>query len=442
MQINISDNFNYKKLLTFTFPSIIMMIFTSLYIIVDGFFVSNFAGKTSLAAVNFAYPVVMVLGSLGFMFGTGGSALISKNMGEGRDAEANNTFSLVILTGVGLGIFLAIIGFALMEKIAIIMGARGELLTETVIYGRVLLTTLPFYILQYEFQCLCVTAGKPKMGLVVTVLAGLTNIVFDYLLIAVIPWGIFGGAVATSLSQVVGGAIPLIFFLRKNDSPLRIRKPKIKIKDLTKTCSNGSSEFMSNVSSSIISTLYNYQLLKLGGENGIAAYGVIMYIALFFQAIFIGYSVGVAPIIGYNYGKNDRVELKSVIKKSFTIVLLFSILMLFLSQILASPLSYIFVSYDKELMSFTTHAFKIFAYSFLFCGFSIFASSMFTALNNGVISALISFCRSLLFQSVLVITVPLILGLEGIWDANVIAEALAFIFSFSFVLAKRKKYGY
>ena len=443
MKINISESFNYPKLLRFTFPSIIMMFFTSIYIIVDGYFVSNYAGKTSLAAVNFAYPVVMVLGSIGFMFGTGGSALVSKKLGEKKEGEANSIFSMLVVVSSLIGLVLTILGLSLMDSIASLMGAEGELKKETVIYGKILLFTLPFYILQYEFQCFFVTANKPKLGLYFTILSGLTNVVFDYIFIALFKWGIVGGALATSLSQVIGGLFPLIYFIRKNSSLLHLNLNfRLNLMDLFNAVSNGSSEFLGNISSSFISTLYNLQLLKYIGEDGIAAYGVIMYINLVFLAFFIGYSVGVAPIVSYNYGAKNKIELKSLIRKSYIIIVIASLTMYGISLLLSMPLSHLFVGYDYNLTLYTKKAFDLFALSFLFCGISIYTSSLFTALNNGLISALLSILRLLVLQSIFIILIPHLFGEEGIWLANVLAEAVALIISLSFLFANKKRYGY
>lgn len=443
MTLTISDRFNYSRLLRFTLPSIGMMLFTSIYVIADGYFVSNYCGKTALASINFAYPVLMILGSIGFMFGTGGSALISKRLGEQKEKEANEIFSFIILFSFVLGVFLTILGLVFIEKIIYMMGARGELLKLSTLYGSIILSCLPSYILQYEFQCLFVTASKPKLGLYVTVAAGMSNIILDWLLICVFHTGVAGGAVATAASQVVGGIIPLIYFMRKNTSRLRFTFPvKWDGKSLLKTMTNGSSEFMGNISSSIVGAIYNLQLLKYSGEDGLAAYSIIMYVNIVFMSLFIGYSVGSAPIISYNYGSEDREHLKSIVKKSFVIISLGSISMLLLSLILARPLGLIFVSYDKELLDFTIHAFRLYSISFLFCGFPIFSSSLFTALNNGLISGVIAVMRTLFFQVVCVIVIPLFFSIDGIWMSTGAAEALSLILSLIFVFAYKKKYGY
>lgn len=440
--IQLSDHFTYKRLLRFTFPSIIMMIFTSIYGVVDGFFVSNFVGKTPFAAVNLIMPVLMILGCIGFMFGSGGAALISMTMGAGYPKKANEIFSMIVWVSAALGILLGALGFLFLRPIATLMGAEGQLLENCVLYGRIILAALPFYVLQFEFQCLFATAEKPKLGLYVTVAAGLTNMVLDALFVAVFSWGIAGAAAATALSQFVGGIIPLIYFCRPNSSCLRLGKFHLDKSALFKTCTNGSSEFMSNVSTSIVSMLYNMQLMKYAGENGIAAYGVLMYVCMIFLAIFIGYSVGAAPIVGYHYGARNHEELSGLLKKSLRMVAVCAVVMFAAGQLLASPLSRLFVGYDTELMGITTRAFVIFSFSFLFSGFSIFGSSFFTALNDGLTSALIAFLRTLVFQVVAVLVFPLIWGLDGIWFSIVGAEVMAITVTILFLLFKRQKYGY
>ena len=443
MKLTISDRFNYPRLLRFTFPSVVMMLFASVYVIADGYFVSNWVGKTALASVNFAYPILMILGCIGFMFGTGASALISKKLGEGKKNEANGIFSFIVVFSIVLGLFLTVTGLLFIDRLLSLMGATGQLLEMSSVYAKIIVSCLPFYILQYEFQCLFVTADKPRLGLYVTLAAGATNMVFDALFITVFHWGIAGGAVATAMSQVVGGLIPLIYFMRKNTSTLALtRHFSPDWKSLGVISSNGMSEFLSNVSASIVGTVYNLQLLKYSGEDGLAAYGVIMYVGIIFVSLFIGYSVGSAPIVGYNYGAGDRDHLKKIVKESYVIIAVESAMMFLLSLVLARPLGLIFVSYDSKLLSFTIHAFILYSVSFLFCGFSMYSSSLFTALNNGLVSAVISFMRSLVFQIACVLIVPLILGTDGIWLATASAEILSLALSVSFVLANRKKYGY
>ena len=440
--IQLSDHFDYKRLLRFTLPSIVMMIFTSIYSVVDGFFVSNFAGKTPFAAVNFIFPVLMILGCVGFMFGTGGSALIAKTMGEGDRKRANDIFSLLVYGGAVSGVVLAAVGIVLMPKLAAMLGAEGELLANSIVYGRIVLCALPFYTLQMEFQCLFVTAEKPTLGLGVTVAAGVTNMALDALFVGALQWGLEGAAAATAVSQLVGGVAPLVYFGRENDSPLRLGKCRFDGRALLKTCTNGASELMSNMSMSVVSMLYNAQLMAKAGEDGVAAYGVLMYVSLVFQGIFIGYAVGMAPVVGYHYGAGNREELKNLLRRSALLIGGFSVLMCLAGETLGRPLSLLFVGYDPALLDMTVHAFAIFSIAFLFSGFAIFGSSFFTALNDGLTSALISFLRTLVFQCAAVLLFSALWGLNGIWWSIVAAEVMAVAVTLCFLVGKRKQYGY
>lgn len=440
--IQLSDHFDYKRLLRFTLPSIVMMIFTSIYSVVDGFFVSNFAGKTPFAAVNFIFPVLMILGCVGFMFGTGGSALIAKTMGEGEREKANDIFSLLVYVGAASGVVLAAVGIVLLPTLATLLGAEGELLANCIVYGRIVLCALPFYTLQMEFQCLFVTAEKPGLGLGVTVAAGVTNMALDALFVGALRWGLEGAAAATAVSQLVGGVAPLIYFGRENDSPLRLGKCRFDGRVLFKAGTNGASELMSNISASVVSMLYNAQLMAKAGEDGVAAYGVLMYVSLVFQGIFIGYAVGAAPIVGYHYGAGSREELKNLLRRSVILIGGFSVLMCLAGETLGRPLSMLFVGYDPGLLDMTAHAFSIFSVAFLFSGAAIFGSSFFTALNDGLTSALISFLRTLVFQCAAVVLFSILWGLDGIWWSIVAAEAMAVVVTLCFLLGKRKQYGY
>ena len=440
--IRLSDHFTFGKLMRFTLPSIIMMVFTSIYSIVDGFFVSNFVGKTAFAAVNFAMPLLMILGCVGFMFGTGGSALISKFLGEGKSEKANETFSFVVYAAAASGTLLAVLGEIFVSPILSLMGAEGELLEHATLYSRIYLIGLPFYVLQFEFQCLFVTAEKPKIGLFVTLASGFANMILDAVLVMVFEWKVAGAAVATVVSMLVGGIIPLFYFGRKNRSLLKLTRCGFDKSVLFKTCTNGSSEFLSNVSTSLVSMLYNLQLMKYAGEDGVSAYGVLMYVAMIFQAIFIGYSVGAAPVVGYNFGAQNKEELRNVLRRSLVIIGIAAFLMFGAGELLSRPLAMLFVGYDAALMEMTDHAFRIFSFSFLMCGFTIYTSSFFTALNDGLISALVSILRTLVFQVICVIVFPLIWKLDGIWISIVAAEVMAIVFSFVFLKIKRGKYGY
>lgn len=442
MRIQLSDHFTYKKLIRFTMPSIIMMIFTSIYGVVDGFFVSNIVGKTPFAAVNFIMPVLMILGAFGFMFGTGGSALIAKTIGEGEREKANRIFSLLVYVTLILSAVLSAVSIIFMPQIAKALGAEGQMLGDCILYARLILLALPFYMLQFEFQSFFVVAEKPKLGLYVTVASGVANMVLDALFMAAFRWGLAGAATATAISQVIGGIIPLVYFCRDNTSLLKLTKTKYDGRALLKTCTNGSSELMSNISMSLVGILYNIQLLKYAGENGIAAYGVLMYVNFTFLAAFIGFSVGSAPIISYHYGAQNHEELKNLRRKSTVIIAAFALLMFVMAEIFAYPLSYVFVGYDKVLMNMTLRGFLIFSYSFLFAGFAIFGSGFFTALNDGLTSAVISFLRTIIFQVAAVLILPLIWELDGIWISIVVAEVMAVIITAVFLVAKQKRYKY
>lgn len=442
MKIKLSDHFTYSKLLRFVFPSIIMMVFTSIYGVVDGLFVSNFAGKTAFASINLVMPFVMILGGIGFMIGTGGTALVSKVLGEGKKEKANEIFTMMIIFTLLLGALLSVIGVISMPWVAKFLGATEEMMADCVIYGRIVTGFTVAFMLQNVFQSFLIAAEKPKLGLLATVLAGITNMALDAIFIIVFKWGVAGAAIATGLSQCVGGIFPLIYFLRKNSSLLRLTKTKLEIKPILNACGNGSSELMSNISSSVVSMIYNFQLMKYVGEDGVSAYGVLMYVQFIFVAIYIGYAIGCAPITGYHFGARNHNELKNMLRKSSFLSAVSGVVLTILAIALSSPLAKIFVGYDEELYELTRHAFRLFAYSFLLAGFNIFTSSFFTALNNGAVSAAISFMRTLIFQTSSVLILPIFLGVDGIWWAITVAEVFAFILSLTFLFAKRKKYHY
>lgn len=442
MHIQLSDHFTYGKLFRFTIPSIGMMIFTSIYGIVDGIFVSNYVGKTAFAALNLIMPFIMIFGALGFMLGTGGCALISKTMGEGKKDKANELFTMFIAGSALVGLVLTAAGIAAARPVARLLGAEGAMVEDCVVYGRILLSTLVFFILQNEFQSYCVAAERPRMGLWITVAAGLTNIVLDALFVAVLRWGLAGAAAATAISQLVGGMIPLVYFILPNSSILRLRRFRFDGRALWRACTNGSSELVSNLSMSLVNMLFNFQLLRFAGENGVAAYGVIMYVNFIFVGVFLGYSFGVAPVVSFHYGAGNEVELKSLLKKSLVIVGGCAVVLTAAAELLAGVLSGIFVGYDPELYAMTRRGFMIYSLSFLCMGFNMFGSSFFTALNDGVISALISFLRAFLFQIGAILVLPALLGLDGIWLAVVTAELLALVVTGICLVRKQKKYGY
>lgn len=440
--IKLSDHFNYKKLIRFTTPSIGMLVFMSIYSVVDGFFVSNFVGTVPFAAINFVMPVLMMMNFIGFLFGTGGGALIAKTIGEGDRVKANKIFSMLVYLSICLGILFAIFGIIFIGDVAKLLGAEGEFLEQSITYGQIVLLALPLSILQFEFQCLASTAEKPKLGFYVTVATGLTNIFLDALFIIVFGWGLEGAAIATALSETVGGILPLIYFSRENSSLLRLTKTNFDGKVLIQTCMNGASELLSSISMSIVGMLYNLQLLNYAGSNGVAAFGILIYAAFIFEAIFIGYSMGVSPIISFNYGAKNYSELKNVFKKSLFLIGTFAVIMFISAESLARPIAKIFVASDAELLEMTVHAFRICSFAFLLEGFTMFTSSFFTALNNGLISALISGLRTLVFEVSAVLIFPRIWGIDGVWFSMVGAEIMAIILSVTMLIFYRRRYNY
>ena len=440
--IRLSDHFTYGKLLCFTLPSMVMMVFTSIYGVVDGLFVSNFVGKTAFASVNLVMPFVMILGGMGFMIGTGGTALVSKILGEGDPENANRTFSMMVLFTLALGVVLSGIGIAFMGPVARFLGATDAMMADCVLYGRIVTGFTFAFMLQNVFQSFFIAAEKPKLGLKVTVAAGVTNMVLDALFIAVFKWGVAGAALATGLSQCVGGVLPLVYFLQPNTSLLRLSPTRLRIRPILAACGNGSSELMSNISSSLVSMLYNFQLMRLAGEDGVSTYGVLMYVQFIFISLFVGYSIGCAPVVGYHYGAQNHGEVKNLLGKSALLMGGGGVVLTALAMALAQPMAHLFVGYDADLFALTVHAFRLFAWSFLLAGFNIFTSGFFTALNNGAVSAAISFLRTLVLQSASVLILPVFFGVDGIWWAITVAEVFAFLISGMFLLLKRNKYHY
>ena len=442
MKIQLSEHFTYKKLLRFVFPSIVMMVFTSIYGVVDGLFVSNYVGKSAFAAINLSMPIIMGVSALGFMMGTGGSAIVATTLGEGRKQKANEYFSLIVYVTVIGGLILSVLGMALIRPVCSALGASGELLDNCVLYGRISFVSMTAFMLQNVFQSFFVTAEKPKLGLAVIIGAGVTNMVLDYLFIAVLGFGLAGAALATVCGECVGGLLPIFYFARKNDSLLKLGKTHFDGHILLRTCTNGSSELMTNLSSSIVNSLYNVQLMKFVGENGVAAYGTIMYVNFIFISTFLGYAIGSAPIVSYHYGAGNHAELQNLFKKSLKLIGGWGIWLLVLAQLIAGSLAKIFVGYDQELFELTKHGFQIFCLTFLVNGFNIYGSSFFTALNNGLLSAVISFLRTLVFQMSVLLLLPMILGINGIWCSVFIAELLTLCVTVTFFVKQRKYYHY
>ena len=442
MKIQLSEHFNYSKLIRFTVPSMIMMIFTSIYGVVDGIFVSNFVGKTAFASVNLIMPFLMLFGSIGFMIGTGGSALVAKTMGEGDHKRANRLFSMLIYLSILFGAVLTVLGIVFLEPIARLLGAEGQMLEDCVIYGRIILIAIPAFMLQNEFQSFLVAAEKPTLGLAVTIAAGVTNMVLDALFVGILKWGLIGAAAATAISQAVGGLVPLLYFAFPNKSLFRLTGFSFDGRALLKACTNGSSEMMTNLSLSLVNMLYNFRLMEYAGEDGIAAYGVILYVGFVFLSIFIGYSIGVAPIVGFHFGAGNHGELKSLFRKSLVLLSFCSIAMTASSILLAEPLAKIFAGYDAGLFEMTVRGLRFYSICFLALGVNIFASAFFTALNDGLVSATLSFLRLFLFQVGSVLVLPLILDLDGVWLSVVLAEFLAIGVSIFCFVKFKGKYHY
>lgn len=442
MRIQLSDHFTYGRLMRFVFPSIVMMIFTSIYGTVDGIFVSNFVGETPFAAINLTWPVLMLMSAFGFMVGSGGNAVVSKAMGEGDYERANRYFSMLIYATLIFGTVLAVFGVVFMRRICVMLGAEGDLLDECITYMSVLVPVIPIFMLQNVFQSLCITAEKPKFGLYVTVGAGVANMILDALFIVVFEWGLIGAAIATAMSQIIGGLVPLIYFSFKNSSRLHLTKTKFEVPILIKTCTNGASELMTNISMSLVNILYNYKLMEIAGEDGVNAYGIIMYVNFVFVSVFLGYSIGSAPIVGYNYGAQNKAELQNMFKKSLILISATGVILTLLAEVSSDILAGIFVSNSPVLMEMTAHGFRIYAIAFLIMGFNIFSSAFFTALGNGLVSAIISFLRTLVFQVVPLMILPVFFGLDGVWAAIVVAELIGVIVSFTFFAKLKQRYGY
>lgn len=442
MRIQLSEHFDYKKLLRFVLPSVVMIVFTLIYGVVDGLFISNFVGKSALTAINLIMPLLIIMGAIGFMIGTGGSALVAKTLGEKEPEKAHAYFSMLVICMVAAGLLLTVLGQLLLPKIASLLGAAGATYDYCVLYGRIVLSSMIFFMLQNVFQSFFVVAEKPRLGLIVTVAAGAMNIVLDALFVAGFRWGLAGAAIATAVSQIFGGVFPVLYFMRRNDSLLRFAKPIWDMKILLKSCANGSSEFLSNISASVVTLLYNFQLMKIAGEDGVAAYGAIMYVSMIFLAFFMGYAVGCSPVISYHYGAKNHDELKNLFRKSLVIMGVLGVGMTALAEGLAVPLSKMFVGYDEALFVMTLRGYRIYAFSFLICGFNVFGSALFTALNNGWVSAVISFIRTLVLPAAAILALPVFFALDGVCMAINVSEGLALLVTFAFMWGKRKKYRY
>lgn len=443
MNIQLSDHFDYKRLIIFTVPSMMMMILSSIYGMVDGYFVSNFVGKNALAAINLIMPFPMICSAIGMMLGSGGAALIARTLGRKQNERANRIFSLVITVSTLIALVSAILGAIFIPEISVLLGANEAILDECVVYGRIFMFSLVPFALQSIFDVLLVTAERPRLGLVFTICAGLTNIVLDLLLLGYFHLGIEGAAWATFFSSLVGGVGPLLYFLLPNKSMLRLAsKPIWDGRVLQKICWNGSSEMISSISGSVCAILYNLQLMSLMGEDGVAAYGVIMYVDFIFISLLGGYMMGLENIVAYHHGAENHEEVKSLRQKSLKFVAIMGLLMFVAAELSAGALANFFVGYDQALTELATHAFRLYASAFLVMGFNSFASSFFTALGNGSISATISFCHTFVFEILAVLLLPLCLGADGIWLSLLVAECCCLLVSWFFFKRNQKRYQY
>lgn len=441
--IQLSDHFDYRRLLKFTLPSIASMIIGSVYSIVDGFFVSNFVGKTEFTALNLIFPFRMILGAVGNMIGVGGTALVAKTLGEGKKEKANDMFSFFIYVCALSGIVFSLAAMGFLPEIAVMLGATEELLPHCVTYGGIILLALPVMMLQYTFQGFLIAAEKPQISMHITVAAGVTNIVLDALFVGVLGWGLAGAAGATAISQSVGGILPIFLFTRKNNGwPLRLGRCTVDFKALAQACSNGASSFLSSISSSVVGILFNFQLLAYAGPDGVAAYGVIMYVEMIFLSASFGYTSGISPVISYHYGAENHAELKNLVKRSIVIVTVSSVLMFFVAQILARPVTMIFTSYDRALTDMTTTAFRLYSFNFIVSGMGMFGSTFFAALNNGKVASVLSFLRLVVFQGGFVMILPALFGIGGIWITMAVANLFSAVTALIFMAMYREKYHY
>ena len=440
--VQLSDHFDYRTLIRFTIPSVLMMVISSVYSIVDGLFVSNFAGSDGFAAVNLMMPIAMMISCIGFMAGAGGSALISKTLGEQEAEKAREQFSLIIYLIIGFSLVIGVTVFLLVPQIARMMGAEGAIYDNCVIYGRILISALPAFMLQILFQNFLVVAEKPQMGMVIAISSGVTNIVLDALFIAVFQWGVAGAAIATMLGQTIGGIVPLGYFLLKKNHLLWFTKFKFRWETLKRTCVNGFSAFIGNASNSLVGIVFNLRLMDLMGSDGVVAYGVVMYVTYIVTGVFMGYSTGIAPVFSYNLGSGNAEEIKGLLKRSLVSIAVSALVLVAFVQIFARGLAAIFVSYDENLMILTTTAIRLFNISFLVAGFNIFAAAFFAALNNGVVSSILSLSRTLVFTLGCLFILPAVIGNNGIWLSVTFAEVFSVLVAGYYVVKNREKYQY
>ena len=439
-EINLSDHFTYQKLLLFAMPTIGMILISITYDVVDGYFTSNYIGKTAFSAVNIVYPFQLLLSMVGYMFGTGGSALIASQLGNGNTEKANQYFTMIIRVAIAVGLLLAVLGMIFLPWVASLIGATPEILKYGVPYGRTLFVFLPIMIVGYAFQSLLITAEKPQFGFYLSIANLLSNIVFDYLFIVHFGWGMIGAAAATGIGACLNGIVPLIYFMRPNSSRLRFIRCKTELKPLLKACSNGASEMVNDMATSFIFVLYNYQLLRMIGEDGVAAYGVIIFVEGIFASFFYGFALEATTVVGYNFGAKNYTELKSLLKKGNALNFGFGIVMTILCIVCAPMVAQIYVGYDEEVYRLSIHAMQLYALAFLFQGFNEFSSAYFTGLNNGKVSAIIAFSKTFIIQTAAIMLLPMFLGIEGLWLAQAVAEFTACLVGLYFYITHKHEY--
>ncbi len=442
MNTTISQKFTLTSLLKFALPTTIMMVVLSIYTLVDGVFVSNFVGELAFSAINIIFPFISLIFALGIMAATGGNALVANNLGQGDDEKARENFTLIVIFATGLGLLLMMVGIVFNKEIARLLGAT-PLIEE---YARDYLSTLapfiPLAIWMGFSQILFVTIGKPTLGLIATLVGGITNIIFDYLFIVVMNMGIKGAALGTGLGYSLPGLFFIYYFLFHRKNSLYFVKPRWRARVLLKTFTNGSSEFVANLATSITTFMFNLIILDLAGEQGVAAIGIILYAQFLLMSAFLGYAQGVAPIFSYAYGARDHLQLKKVFSISIRVIILFSLAIASFSYFASSSIVGIFVERQSQVFSLAKNGFSVFSLSFLFMGVNIFSSSLFTAFSNGKISASISFLRTLVFILGYLLFLPRFLGLPGVWLAIPLAEFTTMFFSISYLTIQRKKYHY
>lgn len=428
MNIELAGHYGYRRIVGSVLPSIGMVLITSIYSIVDGFFVANFAGKTGFAAINLTFPAIMMIGSLGLMIGTGGAALVAKIKGEGYPQKANRVFSMLVQFGVALGVVLGVALAIAAPAVARWLGADEPMMEDCILYIRLNMIGMPGFVLQCAFQSFYMAAEKPQLGTLMSAVAGVTNIVLDAVLVWALGMGVTGAAIATAAGCTIGGLFPVYYFAsRHNKGSLRIVPTRIIWPYIGKACTNGLSEYVGSIAMNIVTICYNLQLMHYIGEDGVSAYGVVMYIAFIFAAVFIGYNIGITPVIGYHYGARDISEQRSLFHKTIIIISILGILMTITAELFAGQLAHIFVGHDTELTELTIHGMRLNLLAFLICGINMFVSALFTGLNNGYVSATASFARTLVFEMICVWLLPSIWGIDGIWVAWPIAEVLALL---------------